>query len=79
MLTVKDLEVGKTYSILSGKVSDEDMTINNPFKVSNMDDSGLIYSKDSMFEGKPPYPWDEDGWCIIDTKIDINMTFVEVK
>ena len=78
MLTVKDLEVGKTYAILSGNVGDVGITINNPFTVHDVDD-GFVYSKDSKYEGKDPYDWDRQGWCILGTETDKDMTFAEVK
>jgi hypothetical protein len=78
MLTVKDLEVGKTYTILSGNASDVDITINNPFTVHDVDE-WLVYSKDSKYEGEDPYDWDKQGWCILGIETDKDMTFAEVK
>ena len=78
MLTVKDLEVGKTYTILSGNASVVDITINNPFTVHYVENC-LVYSRDSKYEGKDPFDWDKQGWCILGTETDKDMTFAEVK
>lgn len=68
------LQVGKTYRLVSGEFQGGYMELNPTFTVTDIDADGDCWTTDCTWRGEPPC--DEQGWCFTDTGID--LVFEEV-
>lgn len=69
----EDLEVGKTYRLVSGEFADGHLKLNETFTVTEVDYDGDVWTRDCTWRDQ--YPMTERGWCF-DTGID--LVFEEV-
>lgn len=70
----EDLEVGKTYRLVSGKFVDGLLKLNETFTVTDIDPDGDVWTRDCTWRGDCRR--DRQGWCFTDTGID--LVFEEV-
>lgn len=74
VLTVKDLEVGKTYKHLSGDLDDGVTLTSDTFEVSYIDPDGDIWTINSIYDDKVLD--DGGGWCVFASDGDATFELV---
>ena len=70
----QDLEVGKTYRLVSGEFEQGNLKLNETFTVTDIDSDGDCWTRDCTWRDQ--HPVSERGWCFPDTGID--LVFEEV-